>query len=232
MKKIILFVMALLAYVGNANAQSYKIGDLYDANGLKGVVVDVDATGTHGLIMSLEACGKKWSKGGDLKTETECFDKEDGANNMATLEKYVKATGTSWENFPLFEWARSLGDGWYIPADKELEKIALAINGGTLDYSEKTINKFSKIITKAKGDRLINKGLGHSDDFKKMFSSTETGNGMVNQLYFKEKTGSAIGTAILGKLAKRKGQLEIAQTVKNVGNIGIKEIGSRAVHKF
>lgn len=37
-----------------------KIGDIYDKDGLKGVVVSVDYTGCHGLIMSLDEVSLNW----------------------------------------------------------------------------------------------------------------------------------------------------------------------------
>ena len=210
----------------------YKIGSLFNENGLKGIVVYVDNTGQHGLIMSLEANGSRWSKGGDLKTETECFDKNDGQKNFEAIEHYINETGSSWEIFPVFEWAKNLGEGWYIPANAELELIAKAVNGGSMTYNEKVVNEFGKKIKSAGGDQLINKGFGHDDEFKTMFSSTEIEGGSVYQLVLAKTRGSAIGSAVFGKFSKKKGELTLKPTVKNLGNIGLKLIGSRAVHKF
>ena len=210
----------------------YKVGDIYNANGLKGLVVYVDNTGAHGLIMSLTADGSRWSKGGDLKTETECTDVKDGQKNFEAIERYINETGSSWDLFPLFKWAKSLGEGWYIPANAELELIAKAINGGSMTYNESKVSDISKKIKSAGGDRLINKGIGHDDLFKKMFSSTEIEGGSVYTLELAQSKGSAITSALFGKFSKKKGELKLKPTIKNLGNIGVKEIGSRAVHKF
>ena len=220
----------------NVKAGRYKIGDIYNANGLKGLVVYVDNSGVHGLIMSLQADGSRWSKGGDLKTETECMDVNDGQKNFEAIERYINETGGSWDDFPLFKWAKSLGEGWYIPANAELELIAKAINGGSMTYNESKVDDLSKKMKDAGGDGMINKGYGHSKMFKKMFSSTEIEGGSIYTLELAQSKGSAIKSAIfnkgLFKMSKQKGELKLKPTVKNIGNAGVKMIGSRAIHKF
>lgn len=231
MKKLLSLTFLVSLCVMMASAQKYKVGDIYDANGLKGVVISVDASGEHGLIMHPTGFAGRWCKSEVIK-ETEAFDENDGAKNMAVIENYIKETGKSWDLFPLFKWARELGEGWYIPANAELKALALAMNGGTMEYSEKTINQFSKIVKKAGGKGFINKGLGHSDDFMNIYSSTEVEGGTVFALYFKEKTSSKVAANMLGKFAKRKGTLELAPVYKEIGSILIKTQFARAVHKF
>lgn len=57
MKKILLLFLIVLGATKTVNAQ-YKFGDYYEKDGLKGIVVRVDDSGIHGLIMSLEKCAK------------------------------------------------------------------------------------------------------------------------------------------------------------------------------
>ena len=61
MKKSIIAICALMASITAMNAQNYKVGDVYDTNGLKGIVIDVDASGQHGLIMSLDDSAADWA---------------------------------------------------------------------------------------------------------------------------------------------------------------------------
>ena len=236
MKKLFGVLLGLMVAISALAGNGYKIGDIYSENGLKGIVVYVDNSGSHGLIMSLTADGSRWSKGGDLKTETECFDQNDGQKNFEAIERYISETGSSWDVFPMFKWAKELGEGWYIPANAELELIAKAINGGSMTYNEKSVNEFGKKIKKADGDALINKGYGHEKSFKTMFSSTEIEGGSVYQLELEESKGSSIANNILNtgfiKLSKQKGELKLKPAVKNLGNMGVKLIGTRAVHKF
>lgn len=236
MKKIMLSIIALVSSISMVQAQTYKIGDVYDKGGVKGVVFYVDDSGEHGLLVSPSGFkGNKWCTKGQANNTINCYDEKDGAVNMETIATYIKDNDASWDEFPLFQWARSLGEGWYIPASDELKLLAKAINGGE-EYSEKNINKFAKILKKEKGQGFINKGLGHPDDFMNIYSSTEMrdSKGLVFTLFFQESSGSKFGTAMLGKFAKRKGKLILAPQYKdtNILTEGFKTDFGRAVHKF
>lgn len=235
MKKIMLSIIALVSSISMVQAQTYKIGDVYDKGGVKGVVFYVDDSGEHGLLVSPSGFEGKWCKKEQANNTINCYDEKDGAVNMETIATYIKDNDASWDEFPLFQWARSLGEGWYIPASDELKLLAKAINGGE-EYSEKNINKFAKILKKEKGKGFINKGLGHPDDFMNIYSSTEMrdSQGLVFSLFFQESSGSKFGTAMLGKFAKRKGKLILAGQYKNMNILtdGFKTDFGRAVHKF
>ena len=235
MKKIMLSIIALVSSISMVQAQTYKIGDVYDKGGVKGVVFYVDDSGEHGLLVSPSGFEGKWCKKEQANNTINCYDEKDGAVNMETIATYIKDNDASWDEFPLFQWARSLGEGWYIPASDELKLLAKAINGGE-EYSEKNINKFAKILKKEKGKGFINKGLGHPDDFMNIYSSTEMrdSQGLVLSLFFQESSGSKFGTAMLGKFAKRKGKLILAGQYKNMNILtdGFKTDFGRAVHKF
>ena len=235
MKKIMLSIIALVSSISMVQAQTYKIGDVYDKGGVKGVVFYVDDSGEHGLLVSPSGFEGKWCKKEQANNTINCYDEKDGAVNMETIATYIKDNDASWDEFPLFQWARSLGEGWYIPASDELKLLAKAINGGE-EYSEKNINKFAKILKKEKGQGFINKGLGHPDDFMNIYSSTEMrdSKGLVFTLFFQESSGSKFGTYMLGKFAKRKGKLILAGQYKNIltGGLTVKTDFGRAVHKF
>ena len=235
MKKIMLSIIALVSSISMVQAQTYKIGDVYDKGGVKGVVFYVDDSGEHGLLVSPSGFEGKWCKKEQANNTINCYDEKDGAVNMETIATYIKDNDASWDEFPLFQWARSLGEGWYIPASDELKLLAKAINGGE-EYSEKNINKFAKILKKEKGQGFINKGLGHPDDFMNIYSSTEMrdSKGLVFSLFFQESSGSKFGTYMLGKFAKRKGKLILAGQYKNIltGGLTVKTDFGRAVHKF
>ena len=227
-----------LMFAGTASAK-YKSGEIYDENGLKGIIVYVDDSGEHGLIMSLERCGKKWLKDSDEKFGTAAFYEDDGQKNMDALQGYINENNLSWELFPLFEWARSLGEGWYIPATDELAYILQTINGGEGKFNKKYMKNVSKSIKKADGDKLMDSGFGAAHDNHPyiMYSSTEADGGTVYMLYFQESMGSMAKKAIssmggLGTLTGKtpKGEFKIQAMPKNIG--GKSMYGSRAVHKF
>ena len=92
MKKLFYVLALALTLVLNANAQ-YKLGDYYEKDGLKGIVVRVDDSGSHGLIMSLGYCAKKWLNEKDEKFNTNAYHEDDGEKNMAIIEKYINDNG-------------------------------------------------------------------------------------------------------------------------------------------
>ena len=63
MKKLLILIVALLATF-NLSAQTYKVGDIYDVNGKKGVVFEVSEDGKHGKIIATEIISEKmtWGK--------------------------------------------------------------------------------------------------------------------------------------------------------------------------
>ena len=107
--------------------KTYKIGDYYNANGKEGIVFEVDVTGRHGKIMAmhdlleeLEWCIKKEN---DTSWEAEkmigATDKRDGMKNLEVVRRIP-----GWqEKYPVFAACAELGEGWYLPAKKELEKL-------------------------------------------------------------------------------------------------------------
>lgn len=208
MKKIYLILFALIAGVCTTVKAQYKVGDIYDKNGVKGMVIQVTDGGQHGLLMSLEASGAKWyQKDKDVKFSTSAFYEDDGMKNMEALAAYIKENGKSWSDFPLFEWARSLGEGWYIPAKDEMIVLRNFMNGKDSETMDlKNIKAINKVLKKAKGDELKN---------KMMFTSTEADNGLVNVL----QLGAGFG--------KPKAKM-VSQYKSNGGMI----MSSRAVHKF
>lgn len=183
MKKI--FVMMIVALMGaiSSNAQ-FKVGDIYNSNGLKGLVVDVDASGNHGLLLSLKECDKDWLADKSLEMETNAFYEDDGMKNMEAIAKYIAENNLSWDKFPLFAWARSLGEGWYIPSRNELNTIWKNLNGGNLDFNKKGCKlwkTYDKAVKKAGGDSFFCRNF-NTMGFKMMtgmISSTEAEGGKV-----------------------------------------------------
>lgn len=220
---------------GIAARAQYRIGDIYDKAGLKGIVIRVDNTGQHGVIMSVKKCSKKWLRDSDDKFETAAFYEDDGEKNMKAIEDYLAETGKNWDIFPFFEWCRSLGDGWYAPSSDELKDILLLINGGEGRYNEKYMKVITKTLKKAKGDGLVDKGMYGTFCPYSMLSSTETDGGEIYALHFLESKSSAISRTLGGSL-KAKGEFKVLPLSKSKKGkytvAGLTKLGSRAVHKF
>lgn len=226
MKKILFAITAMLCAL---SANAYKVGDYYEKDGLRGIVVRVDASGEHGLIMSLERCAKKWLDDGDEKFNTNAYYEDDGEKNMAVIEKYIKENGKSWSMFPYFEWCRSLGEGWYAPAIDELKDILKAINGDEGKYNKKFMKKVAKTIKKHKGDGLTDNRvyMGSKAPFF-MYSSTEGEAGTVYALMFKQN----ISSALIGVGGPQGKFLFECMLKTQTGGKFANTYGSRAVHKF
>lgn len=230
MKKVF-FLTVMLCLALTAQAQ-YKIGDIYEKDGVKGMVVKVDDSGEHGLLLSLKGCDDRWCKS-SVKTAVGATDENDGSVNMAAVEAYIAKKNLTWDEFPLFKWAKELGDGWYIPSKNELQTIAENLNGGSLDeYSQKNVKNYSKILKKNDGKGLILNGMAKSNDFLSMDTSTETTGNMVYTLEFSENTGSKLSQVAFGKLAGRKGKLVFNAGLKTFNGGKLVNHYSRAVHKF
>lgn len=145
----------------------YEVGDLYDRDGVKGVVCIVSDGGTHGLVISLEQIYLTWSefRKPDLRT-VGAENKTDGEENMRTVEAYIAANGLSWDDFPAFKWCRERGEGWYLPSIDELLTIGHNYNGGSrMKNNRQARNKFNDALKDAGGKRM--------DRMVYYFSSTE-----------------------------------------------------------
>lgn len=145
----------------------YEVGDLYDRDGVKGVVCIVSDEGTHGLVISLEQIYLTWSefRKPDLRT-VGAGNRTDGEENMRTVEDYIDANGLSWDDFPAFKWCREQGEGWYLPSIDELLTIGHNYNGGSrMKNNRQARNKFNDALKDAGGKRM--------DRMVYYFSSTE-----------------------------------------------------------
>lgn len=94
-----------------------KVGDLYDHEGVKGVIISLDASGNHGLVMSLGRKHCQWYDG-DYDVNTHSRHAFDGKQN----QDYVLSNYGS-SHYPAFRWCASLGNGWYLPAIGELQPL-------------------------------------------------------------------------------------------------------------
>lgn len=125
---------------------TYKIGDLYSENGLKGVVFAVEQNGKHGKIVSLDEAELSWCRSHEWvkKIEVGCFNQTDGAENMKKVTSFM-----GWEeNYPAFKWCKDKGDAWYLPAKEEIALITLkereAINRNLLSSGGKTLPELNE----------------------------------------------------------------------------------------
>ena len=107
------------SYTGNRSGRVYKVGDIYDEDGKRGVVFWTDASGRYGKIISISRSSSElaWAS-----VHEDCYkrhgiaDLHDGWKNM---QKVMTIPGWR-EKFPPFAWCADLGEGWYLPTLEEL----------------------------------------------------------------------------------------------------------------
>ncbi|MCM1150802.1 MAG: hypothetical protein NC209_01375 [Alistipes sp.] len=145
----------------------YAVGDYYDRDGVRGIVCYVDASGRHGLILSLDEASLAWSafRKPDLRAAGTDHP-SDGQRNMENLARYIEANGLSWNDFPAFGWCREQGEGWYLPSIDEMLAIGHGYHGGSRTHNDrKARNRFNDALRTHGGKRM--------DRMMYYFSSTE-----------------------------------------------------------
>ena len=98
----------------------YRVGDIYEENGKSGVVFEVDASGKHGKIVSINCSPSlMWATGAEQTKFIGATDIYDGQKNMDVVKRI-----SDWQSkYPIFYWCANLGNGWYLPAKEEWAKI-------------------------------------------------------------------------------------------------------------
>ena len=228
---------SLPASIQNENT-TYSVGDYYNQNGLRGIVVLVDQTGKHGKILSLESSQARWSNDKKFDFETNAFYEDDGTKNMQVIAKYIADGNASWNDFPIFEWARSLGDGWYIAAKGETLEIWMSITGGETTYKipmtrfgslKNKFNDFDKAQRQLGGAKMVDDRfeIGTKQPYY-WYTSTEGEGGVayaigIDMANFKN--------AMLGSLSGNS-KYGFQPMTKVLPNISKSTVATRAVHKF
>lgn len=225
MKKLLFFLIVSLL---TCSAQAkYKVGSIYNKDGVKGFVVAVDDTGEHGLMMSLKESKADWTDSKDVLLSTTAFYEDDGEKNMQAIERYIEENGEDWSLFPVFEWARSLGEGWYIPSKEEALLIWKNLNGGDLKFNKagaKSWKDMNKRIKKAKGDSFISGNVVRS-----MITSTEAEGGKIWGITLTGRFIAAKGVhnSPIEAIVIKKNDHTISKDIK-----GGRSFRTRAVKKF
>ena len=95
----------------------YKVGDYYDDGVKQGVVFDVWDGGRHGKIVSLDQAELLWS---NVDVLVGAVSEDDGNVNTDKIMSLANK-----DEYPAFEWCRSKGKDWYLPAINELKLLLL-----------------------------------------------------------------------------------------------------------
>lgn len=106
--------------IESRSTNRYFVGSLFSENGKQGVVVEVDNSGLHGKIMSIEQVIRPWTVDEyEAKRYLGLSDMYDGAYNMQKIKEI-----TNWKyKFPAFGWCSQFGSDWYLPAFHEINHL-------------------------------------------------------------------------------------------------------------
>jgi hypothetical protein len=214
-------------------SKQYAVLDYYNENGVSGIVVKITDDGWHGLVMSVNATTEPWCANKKLNSATNALSKDDGAKNMEAITQLVNSGKAKWKDFPIFEWARNMGNGWYIPASNELQEILVSINDGSIDVSHSNFFKLEAVLMQYKGHTIWLSGSGPSNryvplkypSFLTMYSSTEAAQG--------EAYAALLGTDTYENMKNGVGfQIKVSEKSKYKTLGGDAHLATRAVRKF
>ncbi|MCQ2360907.1 MAG: hypothetical protein MJ009_05465 [Paludibacteraceae bacterium] len=124
MKKFLTLVfVAVMAMMANAQ-KTYELGEIVEMDGVKGMVYQLDENGRHGKMFSIQVPKKvKFCTNKKFADDLGADDYYDGQKNMAAIDKYLKEHNLDWSYFPAYQWAKELGEDWYVPSIKELQTL-------------------------------------------------------------------------------------------------------------
>lgn len=122
------FFITLCCILSPVRAQfsNVKKGDILNVGGVKGIVFFVDEDHEHGTMMCIQALrGVKnaWCLNKKYLRRTKAYSETDGRANTEGVFRFTAENGINLDEFPAFAWCKKLGEGWYIPARKELEQF-------------------------------------------------------------------------------------------------------------
>ena len=110
----------------------YKPGDLYDVDGVKGVVFYVDESGESGLIMSMDQALLAWST---ENVWVGCVSR--GEYNTEDMLKRGE------DKYPAAKWCVDHGEGWYMPNSDEMRKMWSAVSNGKYVFDAEFIKLYN-----------------------------------------------------------------------------------------
>ena len=129
--------LAQMVKEGKGRNGVYQVGDYYDDDTKQGVVFEVDESGRHGKIVSLDEEDLQWCTGEEYKrkVKTGATDSDEGRNNQVRIQQIA-----DWRTkYPAFAWCADQGKGWYLPTVEELRVICLV-----KDKVDKTLSKMGR----------------------------------------------------------------------------------------
>lgn len=119
---------------------TFKLFDFYNYHGVQGIVIDVDETGTHGWIVSVDETESVWSLAPFGTYWPAAYDKNDAQANLEA----VLSVDPTLASYPAMEWCNNKNvngvTGWVLPAHNVLKKFVKLI------VDQETCARFNEAI--------------------------------------------------------------------------------------
>lgn len=156
-------------------AGKYNIGDIYEVNGVKGVVFAIKSDNkgdTYGYIFSLDEEDLKWS----TKYEWCNCGSQRGDYNSSDPFNYW---GMDINDYPAFKWCKEHGEGWFLPSSTEMHWMWDMLTEGQRDFDAPSVAKYNAFIVE-KGGEPFNETY--------YWSSNETSEDLVEVIAFMDES--------------------------------------------
>ena len=133
------FTVNNLQKVQSEVVKTYNIGDIYNENGVKGIVYATNVTMSGkqwNYIFSMDQTFLEWST---ENTNNNCYSNNGLYNSQDMLSNALNPV-----NYPAVQWCFDHGDGWFLPSSKELNMMWDTVSGGTHDFSSAATTEFNE----------------------------------------------------------------------------------------
>lgn len=141
-KSTFIFIAFFITLICNAQVSGVKKGDVLQVRGVKGIVFNVNAEGTHGQMMSVKAFrgqDRLYCSSPSRLSGLSMLDENDGKANTQEVFDYAASKHIPLSDYPVYNWCKSLGEGWYIPSINQMKAFVNYWLGNTdveVDWEE------------------------------------------------------------------------------------------------
>lgn len=144
------FNIDMKGITGEEPKQEYKIGNIYEINGTKGVAYAIKADNQKRnwvYFFSMDEADLQWST---ENVNCNCISVWGSWNTYDPFDPtYSRADGgvRDINNYPAFKWCMDHGDGWFMPSSTELQWMWDAISDDTHDFDSSSVIAYNKLLT-------------------------------------------------------------------------------------
>lgn len=110
--------------------KGYKIGDVFKNEGVEGVIFWISADKTNkAKIVAGPSAKKAYCTNKTTVTNTTSANHAENLNDGTRNMALVKAVDPTYENHPAFKYCADMGEGWYLPARREVKALIAGYHG-------------------------------------------------------------------------------------------------------